>query len=437
MTRVLPQERRAHAEADAERGQAVAHVGAPAELVGELCHQPHAGGGERMAAGDRAPVRVESRIVGRDADTVAPRENLDGEGLVQLEEADVVDRQPGLREDALRGGHGPDAHEMRLDPGVGKPDEAHRRLEPELRGHGLGGEEARGGAVGEPRGVAGGDSAARAERGAECGEALERRLGSQELVARGDPPPLLAEDAHRHDGARHHAVLLGPGPGRPDLALERVAVGRLPRQMGEGVVEILGRLAHHGSALVDQSLAHEARVEVDLVAHRVVPHVLDAADEHEIGGAHRDLAGAGRRRRQRSRAHAVDREAGNGVGEAREQGDVPAERQALIADLRRRGEDHIADALDRHGRVAAEQLTDDLDRHVVGPRLPEETARPCLAERGADAVDEDDLVALAPHASEDSPFPPDSRGVLCDDGARRPAGGAGLLLGFSDGRAYR
>ena len=150
-------------------------------------------------------------------------------------------------------------------------------------------------------------------------------------------------------------------------------------------------------------------------------------DEDEVGCAHRDLAGARRRRGQRSRAHPVDREAGDGVREAGEQRDVAAERQALVADLRRRGEDHVADPLDRHRRVAAEQLADDLDGHVVGARLPEEAARPGLAERGADAVDEDDLVALAPHADEDSPFSPDSRVVLCDDGGRRPAGGAGLL----------
>ena len=206
------------------------------------------------------------------------------------------------------------------------------------------------------------------------------------------------------------------------LALERVAVGRLPRQLREGVVEVLGRLAHHGGALVDQPLADEARVEVDLVAHRVMAHVLDAADDHEVGGAHRDLAGAGRRRRQRAGAHAVDREAGDGVGEPREQRDVASERQALVADLRGRGEDHVADALGRHGRVAAEQLADDLDRHVVGARLPEEAARPRLAERGADAVDEDDLVALATHAGEDSPFPPDSRSILCDDVSREAGG---------------
>ena len=57
MPGVLPEQGGAHAEADAERGQPVADVGPPLELVGELRHQAHAGGGERMAAGDRAAAR--------------------------------------------------------------------------------------------------------------------------------------------------------------------------------------------------------------------------------------------------------------------------------------------------------------------------------------------------------------------------------------------
>ena len=162
-------------------------------------------------------------------------------------------------------------------------------------------------------------------------------------------------------------------------------------------MEVLGRLPHHGGALVDQPLADEPRVEVDLLAHRVMAHVLDAADDDEVGRSHRDLAGARRRRRQRAGAHAVDGEARHGVRQPREQRHVAAERQALVADLRGRGEDHVADALGGNGRIAAQQLADGLDRHVVGARLPEEAARACLAERGPDAVDEHHLAELTGH----------------------------------------
>ena len=108
----------------------------------------------------------------------------------------------------------------------------------------------------------------------------------------------------------------------------------------------------------------------------------------DVGRAERDLARGGRDRGERAGAHAVDREAGHGLRDAREQRDVAAERQALVADLRGRGEDDVADPLRRELRVAAQQLAHDLDGHVVGARAPEHALRPGPAEGGAHAVDE-------------------------------------------------
>ena len=42
-------------------------------------------------------------------------EHLHGEGLVELEETDVVDRQAGLGQGLLRGGDGAVAHDLGLD----------------------------------------------------------------------------------------------------------------------------------------------------------------------------------------------------------------------------------------------------------------------------------------------------------------------------------
>ena len=83
-------------------------------------------------------------------------------------------------------------------------------------------------------------------------------------------------------------------------------------------------------------------------------------------------------RGERARAHPVDGEAGDGVGEAGEEADVAAERQPLVADLRGRGDDDVADPLGRYLRVPPQQLADDLDGHVVGAGLPEEPAGPAL-----------------------------------------------------------
>ena len=52
--------------------------------------------GERVADGDRAAPLVDAGVVVGDAEVVEQREHLHGERLVQLEQADVVDRQAGL-----------------------------------------------------------------------------------------------------------------------------------------------------------------------------------------------------------------------------------------------------------------------------------------------------------------------------------------------------
>jgi hypothetical protein len=131
----------------------------------------------------------------------------------------------------------------------------------------------------------------------------------------------------------------------------------------------------------------------------VVAHVLDAARENDVGRAHGDLARTGGDRRDRAGAHPIDREAGHGLGDAGEEGDVASERQALVADLRGSGEDDVADPLRRHLWVPAQQLARDLDRHVVGARAPEDALRARAPERCADAVDEEDLVQLPRHAA--------------------------------------
>ena len=85
---------------------------------------------------------------------------------------------------------------------------------------------------------------------------------------------------------------------------------------------------------------------------------------------------------------------GTDVGRPGEQRDVAAERQPLVADLRRRGEHDVVDPLGRELRVAAEQLAHGLDGHVVRARPREQPVRRRAAERRPDAVDVDHLAKL-------------------------------------------
>jgi hypothetical protein len=135
--------------------------------------------------------------------------------------------------------------------------------------------------------------------------------------------------------------------------------------------------------------------------------VLDAADEDDVRGAHRDLTCSRGRRRQRSGAHAVDGEPRNRFRETRQKRDVAAERQPLVADLSRGGEHDVVDSLGRKLGVAAEDLAYGLDGHVVGSRLREVAVWCRPAECGANAVDVHHLTKL-------SHEPDDTSGAIID-----------------------
>jgi tetratricopeptide (TPR) repeat protein len=135
--------------------------------------------------------------------------------------------------------------------------------------------------------------------------------------------------------------------------------------------------------------------------------VLDTAREDDIGRAHRDLARARRHRGQCAGAHPVEGEAGDALRDSRQERDVASERQALIADLSRRGHDHVTDSLRRQAGIPSKQLEDDLDGHVVGPRSPEESFRAGPAESCPNAVDVDDLSKLAGHVEDNIPVAED------------------------------
>ncbi len=263
----------------------------------------------------------------------------------------------------------------------------------------LRGDERRRRSVRQPGRVAGRDAPAGAERRSQRRERLHRRVGPEELIAVGNRPAVVREDGHRHDDVVHHALV--PGLSGASLGLDRVSVGRLPRQVREGVVEVLRRLPHDGRGVVDDPLCDEAGVEVDVGAHRVVAHVLDAADEDDLGGTHRDLARTSGRRSERAGAHPVDGEAGNRRRQPCEERNVAPEREALVAHLRGRGEDDVVDPVRRELRVPAKHLAHGLHGHVVRARLREEPVCRRPAERRAHAVDVDHIAKLR-HGRDDT-----------------------------------
>ncbi len=158
------------ADADAHRGEAVAAAG-PAQLVGEHRDEPAAAHPERMAERDRPTVHV--HLGGIEPELVDAHERLARERLVELDEIEVVDADPGPFERLARGRHGPDPHDRRVHPGDGRRHHAGQRTQAELAGRVRLDEQDRRRAIVDARAVAGRHAPAFAREGRlQTGEGL-------------------------------------------------------------------------------------------------------------------------------------------------------------------------------------------------------------------------------------------------------------------------
>ena len=111
-----------------------------------------------------------------------PGQHDRGERLVDLEQVDVVDGQAGLGQHLLGGRDRTGEHHHRVDAGEGEGVEPGPRAEAELVGLLLAHDQHGGGAVGDLRGVAGGDLAVGLERRLQVGERLDGGAGADALV---------------------------------------------------------------------------------------------------------------------------------------------------------------------------------------------------------------------------------------------------------------
>ena len=107
----------------------------PLQLPHQRGEETRPGGTERMPEGDRPAVDIGPLPEGhRVRATVLdpPRRGHRGERLVDLEEVDVIDPEPGPRQHLLGGGDGTGQHQHRVDPGHGERHESGLGDQPEL-----------------------------------------------------------------------------------------------------------------------------------------------------------------------------------------------------------------------------------------------------------------------------------------------------------------
>ena len=143
------------------------------QLLGRGQSEARARHAERMAERDRAAVGVHMRRVVGEAELAHHGEALGGEGFVQFDHVDVADLEAEPFEQAQRRGRRADAHDPRRDAGDGRAEDFGARGQAVfLRGCRRCDDQS-GGAVVDPRGIAGGDGAAFADDRFQLGERFD------------------------------------------------------------------------------------------------------------------------------------------------------------------------------------------------------------------------------------------------------------------------
>src|SRR5439155_24365036 len=213
--------------------------------------EARARGAARMADGDRAAVRIDARVLEVDAHQLEAAEHLAGEGLVDLDDVHVPERQTGALKRARNGIRRPDAHDARLDAGARRREDAGNGFFTPLASPRTGPNDQRCRTVVDSRGVARGHHAAFGQR-LELGELVQRRVAPRVLVQ--------ADFFSR-------GILFPGGQGDGvDLALEEAL------RLGRGVFLLGGERELVGLAARD---AEVLRHVVAGLRHRVVAELLD------------------------------------------------------------------------------------------------------------------------------------------------------------------
>src|SRR5579885_1894025 len=259
------------AAGDAHRDHDMAHAAA---LTFDQRVSDHARARHAVGMADRNRTAIDIVTLGVDAEPVAAIKRLHGKRLVQFPQTDVVDREPVLRQQFGDGKHRADPHLVRVAAGNRDAAIGAERLETAAFSRfGLDQQCGRG-AVGQLRGVAGGDKAALLDPLTVAKNRLQRR---QRRQGRGGAVALVLVEPYRHQRGLAGLAVVDPHcrGERRDLAVKPAGgLGRCGALLrGERVLVL--RLAGHLIALGDDLGGFDHRhIEVGPVLDQ--PRVLGA-----------------------------------------------------------------------------------------------------------------------------------------------------------------
>ncbi len=275
-------------------------------------------------------------------------QRLRGERLVELDEVDIAQLQPGFGKCALGGRYRADAHHVGRHTRDGPRHQSHQRSEAEFGGPLRGGHQTHGRRVVLAAGIAGRNRCVwiiLEQNGFELAQRFHRGVGARVLVgvdhllataaAHGDRNDLLGQNAvllrgHRTLVRRHRELVLFL---TRDVVLAAQVLRGLQHAAGHRVVAAAGGGASarqpvvHLHATAGTAPAHVGGIEGD------VAHALRAAGNHEIVVAGMDLQARLDDRLQARAAAAVDLHAGHRHRQSGIKADDASDRRGLAVGI--------------------------------------------------------------------------------------------------------
>ena len=332
-----------------------------------------------MADGDAAAIHVVLLVV--DAELVATVNALRGKGFVQLPQVHIILLDADVFQQARNGEHGADAHFVRLASRHREAAVDAHRLNAELGGAVRAHQQRHRRAIGQLRGVAGGDRAIFLKGRRQPGETFQGGGRAVALVPihrdvhaalrAGFLVHLEHGGGHRRDFLRHPTRFLGPRVAL--LALQGVHVLHFARHL-VAAGDHFGGVAHgHEDVWL---FLDEALVRIGLAGGLPVAHGdgIHPAGHRHLGVAGSDLVGGDGDGLQAGGAETVDREARRGDGQARQHHRQPRQVAVLLAGVVGGADDDVFHFVRGDVRIPIQERVNEMRQHVIGSRQVEAAA---------------------------------------------------------------
>ena len=329
-----------------------------------------------MAEGDGAAIEIDPRRI--EPKLLDAGQRLGGEGLVELDNIDLVERQAGPGQRLADRRHRAEAHQFGLAAGDREGADARQHRQPMLAGVILAGHQHRRRAVGQRRGAAGGDRTRGVEGRGQTGQRRCRGLGPDAAIGL-DTGNLDNFAIETSTGARLSRLGLGGGG---EGVLGRARQGVAPGKVLGGATH---RLVGGGIALGQTGMGH--RIEAH---HRHPGHRFDTATNKGVAGAAGDRPGGHVHRLHRGATVTVDRGGGDAQRQTGEKADGAGDVQPLLAFGKGAADDQILE-VGRGDAGAANQFADHGGGEIVGPGAGQ-AALTGRSERRADIARDDGVL---------------------------------------------